>query len=146
VVGDGHAGTADLIGLFDDGLITSFNPKKKSIVGERSGKLVRCLVDWKTTAAIYETSKIQVHAYARDVSQCGEKIDYVMIVRLTTKRKCGFELWISEVSEEGPLYCGLFDAVKSIWLHENKNSKPITVELPEVMTLDVGLGGEVNND
>lgn len=139
VIGDGHAGTADLIAFIDEGLISSFNASKKNVVGERTGKLVKCLIDWKTTQSIYETSKIQVHEYAKDASQVEDPIDYVIIVRLSPKRKCGFELWISKVSEEGALYCGLFDAVKSIWLHENKNSRPVTVELPEVISLENGL-------
>ena len=108
VVGDGWAGTADLIATIE-------------------GKL--CLIDWKTSGAIYESHKCQVAAYATATG-----IEQARIVRLGSKHKVGYEQFTLDavLIEE---YYKLFLHVKAVWSHENPDPHPRFLEVPEKLNL-----------
>ena len=129
--GEGFAGTVDDICEIDEGLLLTYNPRSKK-PPEPSGHKVRVLLDWKTSANIYETAKIQVHAYAKTVGN----IDYVGVVKFGHKSKSGFEFWISKVDDkERPDYFSLFLNTFAIWKHENANIHPRFMDCPEELSL-----------
>lgn len=117
VVGDGWAGTADLIATID-------------------GKT--CLIDWKTSGAIYESYKCQVAGYA-----VATGIDQARIVRLGSRHKVGYEEVILE-ADEIKKYYELFLHVKAVWDHENPDPHPRFLEVPERLNLLDIFKGEEN--
>ena len=89
------------------------------------------LVDWKTSAHIYDTHKIQAAAYAHGYPS---PIDKVMIVKLGHPYKDGYQIW-EEDFDNLKEYYELFKATYKIWEHENKNIVPRFMECPEELTL-----------
>lgn len=99
----GFAGTADLIAIFDEGLLQTYNPRTGNGF-EPNGNQVTAVVDWKNSSAIHDSHKMQVIAYANSV-----KVDYALIVRLAAKNKNGFEIFISKVNDpDAPKYFETF--------------------------------------
>ena len=119
IVGAGYAGTADLICIIDGGLLDG---------KEADGDMVRCLVDWKTSASLYESYKCQVAAYA----MAEDDIERVFLCRLGSKHKAGYEF--KEVKDvQG--YFNIFQSVYDIWRHENDGAHPRFMEVPEILSL-----------
>jgi hypothetical protein len=114
-----YAGTVDYICLIDEGLLDGKKP---------TGKLVKCLIDWKTSGAIYETHKIQVAAY----QNCLTDIDRIFILRLGSRHKSHYEFF--EVTGIESLYKA-FLATKDIFIHENGEPEPKFIDIPEILSL-----------
>jgi hypothetical protein len=96
--------------------------------------LVKCIIDWKTSANIYETHKLQQAAYANFFA--GGEIEYISIVRLGSRSKSGFEFWFTNEYDK---YYNLFSATQEIWKHENQDINPRFMECPESLSLLWGL-------
>lgn len=96
------------------------------------------LLDIKTSkSAIYDSHWIQVAAYS-DMYEFlfNEKIDYVAILRLTSKRKEGFEYVVrsrKEWKEDYKQFKKTYDTM--MYLNDNKLPKPKFIEVPEVLSL-----------
>lgn len=126
----GFAGTADLIGIFDEGLLQSFNPRTPN-GHEASGRQVTAVVDWKTSSAIHESHKMQVMAYANTL-----KVDYAIICRLGANNKNGFELFIAKVDDQDqPRYFETFLHVLEIFKFLHAGETPDFAAIKESISL-----------
>ena len=100
----------------------------------------RWIIDWKTSANIYESYKCQIAAYA---ALYFHKTDYPLrmgIVRLGSRHKVGYEFW-QGTRDEQIKYFKLFLHVKEIWHHEHGDVEPKTIDVPETLIL-----GETNEN
>lgn len=113
-----YAGTLDM-GLLIDG--KKFTHKNELIYGD--GDLM-FFGDWKTSAAIYDTHKAQIAAYAQPAPP-----DIVGIIRLGSKHKVGYEFWHCP-HDLLPLWYQLFRAAYKFWQHDNPNPAPKIIEVP----------------
>lgn len=111
IEGEDYAGTVDLICEID-GITT--------------------LVDWKTAkSGIYDSYKCQVAAYAKALD-----IQNVIIVRLGSKHKVGYEEWDSTAKDyDLDHYFDLFKHTKAIWQHLTPDPHPRFYEAPETIEL-----------
>lgn len=108
----GYAGTMDLYCKFGD---------------------VYTIVDFKTSSAIHKSYRLQLQAYAHALLEMGEQVDQVMIVRLGSKHKCGYEILGEEVRED---LFSLFLDTKNIWEFENpRQASAILPSLPHTLSL-----------
>lgn len=129
----GYGGTVDLICLIDRGKFNK-NP-------EPTGELERWIIDWKTSANIYESHKCQIASYytaynlADFKSSTESDAHRAGIVRLGSRHRVGYEFW---QNQEGDLkhYYDLFLNVKHIWENENGKVEPKNIDLPETIILD----------
>ena len=107
-IDNNYAGTADVIYIKDD---------------------TKYILDWKTSAYIYENYKCQVAAYAKAFD-----IDNAKIVQLGTRHKVGYHVF-----EMGPdeieYYYDLFKSVQKIWLNDNRDAKMKVIEIQSKLTL-----------
>ena len=122
---EGYGGTVDLRCLIDKGRFE----KEPTFTGE----LERWLIDWKTSANIYESAKCQVAAYWKAEQMLGD-IDRAGIVRLGSKHKVGYEFWQDDGNLEH--YYELFLNTKKIWAHENPEPEPKFIDVPETLILE----------
>ena len=113
------AGTVDYICLIDEGLLAG-KPE--------TGKKVKCLIDWKTSGAIYETHKLQVAAYA----SCIPDNERAFILRLGSRHKVHYEFMEIENLDK---YFQTFLHTKAIFNHENPDVEPRFIDLPEILSL-----------
>ena len=120
-----YAGTTDLICKIDQGRFAKG--------GHDTGEFFTGIVDWKTSANIYESYKLQIAAYAQSYDP--EKLDFIGIVRLGSRHKCGYEFWYTFDKDEILKYFQLFLSVREIWQHENGDAKPKIIDVPETLTL-----------
>lgn len=132
-------GTADLIVQIDGG---KFGTKKEPFpYGE--GPL-KCLLDWKTSQAIYDSHRAQVAAYSRAVHSAQAKNDKVEvggIIRLGSRHKVGYEFWhAGGVTNSAPkslgYYYDLFLAAYRFWENENSDRVPDIREMEEYIQID----------
>lgn len=98
----------------------------------------RVLFDLKTSkTAIYDSHWIQVAAYADMYEHLyKEKIDQVAILRLTPKRKTGYEFVVRDRDEwqkDLKQFKKTYDTM--VYLSGGKKIEPKVLELPEVLTL-----------
>ena len=82
------AGTLDFVGglILRKGQKISINEKVETI---KEDKKITVLLDWKTSSGIWDDYKLQVAAYAACLLK---KPMYTGIVRIGTKRTCGYEM------------------------------------------------------
>lgn len=126
----GFAGTADLIGIFDEGLLETFNSRTTN-GHEANGRQVTAVVDWKTSSAIHESHKMQVMAYAKTL-----KVDYAIICRLGANNKNGFELFIAKVDDqEQPRYFETFLHVLEVFKFLHAGETPDFAAIKETISL-----------
>lgn len=126
----GFAGTADLIGIFDEWLLETFNSRTTN-GHETNGRQVTAVVDWKTSSAIHESHKMQVHAYAATL-----KVDYAIICRLGASNKNGFEVFISKVNDpDRPRYFETFLHVLEVFKFLHANETPDFAAIKETLSL-----------
>lgn len=126
----GFAGTVDLIGIFDEGFLQSFNTRTEKNF-EPNGVQVTAVVDWKTSSAIHDSHRLQVHAYANTL-----KVDYAIIVRLNAKNKNGFEVFISKVGDQDqPKYFETFLNVLGVFNFLHGSETPDLSEMEEMISL-----------
>lgn len=98
----------------------------------------RVLLDIKTSkTAIFDSHYIQIDAYA-DMYEWlyKEKVDYVAILRLTNRRKSGYEYvtksrkeWLKDLKQFKKTYDTM------LYLSGGKEIKPKIIEVPEVLSL-----------
>lgn len=100
----GYGGTADFLGVVDEGALLSFNARKKDNGLEFSGKPTTILWDWKSGNNLYDSHKMQVAAYANELQP-----EYYGLVQLGTKNGNGFKLWFAR---RGDLLEPHFEAFK----------------------------------
>jgi hypothetical protein len=104
----GYAGTADLYCVINKELNPAY-----------------LLVDWKTSSQIYDTHKCQLAAYAVAARENGSQVDHILIVRLGSRHKIGYEVCdVIDVDH----YFDLFLAAKKIWANEWGDTKPKHIE------------------
>jgi len=119
---EGYAGTVDILCLLDG---SKFNSK--------SSRSVRCIIDLKTSSAVYRTLELQQAAYER-CYQPGE-IDKVFLLQLTTKwnnKNGGYKL--HEVTDLDGAWKS-FLAAKTLWDDVNREASPDIHSVPESVTL-----------
>lgn len=134
ILGDGYAGTLDLVCMIDNGLIDGVYRKneetgKLKTFYEKSGEYSKWCIDWKSSSGIWTSHQLQQSAYwaAADgeIERCG-------IVRLGSNHKAGFEF--KEVEDLEQKY-KVFRAVREIWAFENPNPHPRFVNVPEELQI-----------
>jgi len=93
----GYAGTVDFIGTIEipagtkvyiDGKLT-ITPDKGPNDTDYKPKIISCLLDWKTSGAIYDEYKLQTAAYAACMKLKPKQEFYTGVIRLGTKHKNG---------------------------------------------------------
>lgn len=102
-----------------------------------NGKLV--LLDLKTSkSAIFDSHWIQVAAYADMYEHLyKEKIEEVAILRLTSKRKDGYEFVTRDRKEWQADYKQFISTYKTmLYLNGNKKLEPKIITVPEVLKLN----------
>jgi len=126
-----YAGTVDLDVLIDG---AKFGTKKNPYpYGE--GQL-ECVLDWKTSQAIYDSHRTQVASYAHSI-----KPKVIGIIRLGSRHKTGYEFWHGGQGEMFK-YFHLFKAAYAFWAHEHGDTEPKIVEYPS--SININPEGEKN--
>lgn len=94
------------------------------------------LVDFKTSSKVYPSHRLQVQAYARALSDSGERVDNIAILRLGSRHKAGYEFVSEPVSESE---FNIFLATYELWKHDNpklvKNCGPSLTTIRDSLTL-----------
>ncbi len=118
----GYAGTLDRIYIID-GITT--------------------LVDIKTTSAIYDKHWLQVAAYAKLAEQLGYKIAQTAILRLTDRSKAKYQFVVSSTKEHADSWhkgdLPIFNHHFATWKYLNPDSQPKVSELPDTLSLNIGM-------
>lgn len=95
------------------------------------------ILDIKTSGSIYDSYWCQTGCYAKMWEEhSGQKVEQTAILRLTTKRKQGYEYAI-HVDEDIDRDFETFLAVKKIWDYENDGKQPKEIEIPDQLALDI---------
>lgn len=95
------------------------------------------ILDIKTSAAIYDSYWCQTACYLElynEGKKPADKAVQTSVLRLTTKRKSGYEFVIHEMNDIKK-DIKVFKAVKEIWDYENPKKQPKIVEVPDTLVL-----------
>jgi hypothetical protein len=86
------------------------------------------LIDYKTSAYIWPSHKLQISAYKKALEENGQKVDKLGILQVGYKKnRAGFKM-----NEMEDCY-DLFESAKRIWYEENKNISPKQKDYPLVL-------------
>lgn len=96
----------------------------------------RVLVDLKTSGAIYDSYWAQTAIYAAlyEEKHPDEKIDYTAILRLSDKKKSGYE-FVLHGRKEWKEDLKVFQATQKLWKYINPKAQPKILELPDSISL-----------
>ena len=118
-------------GLVSDKLKTGGTPDR---VYKIDG--VRVLWDLKTSGAIYDNYWAQVAIYAElyEEKHKGKKVDNVAILRVTDRKKSGYE-YVTRTRKEWKQDLKIFKATQMLWNYTNPKAQPKLLELPDQLSL-----------